>query len=98
MGIRTALGAIILNFGIKTVGKPWLRMVDSKNNVKVWEYSSKGKNIALTVISGILFSLGVISSIAVSSFGAGDVTFIALDWATWIQNILCLGIMALKRT
>ncbi len=96
LGIRATLGAIILNFGIRTVGKPWLRTVDSKNNVKVWEYSSKGKDIALIVISGILFFLGVLVSLLDSSFGAGDITFVALGWATWIQNILCLGIMTLK--
>lgn len=88
--IRCVLGIIFIRFGAETVSKPIF--VKLNENTSYWEYGAKSKNIALIVVSGILFFLGLFAEGMVSVID--EIEF--LSWAQTLQYILCLAVLGCK--
>lgn len=90
LSIRAVLGIIIIAFGAQTLSAPVYIQGKEKS---FWVYNSKGKNITLIILSGILFILGLIVG---EFFSSGDISIEVVEILQIAQNVLAISVMLLK--
>ena len=88
--LRGYIGLTFWKVGVETMEEPTLYN-DKDKGKAYWIYPSKKKTITLIILASVLFILALGAS-GLLNGGVGDVSFVTLDWAQWIQNLLCLGV------